>query len=84
MIFDRMANKYLSSNRLVPQWINNRLGKGHKDLHTLFCPKCGTEFDDTHTECPSCHYKWKIANYKEEYNISGQPYYYFIPLMALK
>ena len=62
--FDRMANKYLSSNRLVPQWINNRLGKGHKDLHTLFCPKCGTEFDDTHTECPSCHYKWKIANYK--------------------
>ena len=55
--FDRMANKYLSSNRLVPQWINNRLGKGHKDLHTLFCPKCGTEFDDTHTECPSCHYK---------------------------
>lgn len=62
--FERMANKYLSSNRPVPQWINNRLRKGHKDLNILFCPKCGTEFNDTHTECPSCHYKWKFANYK--------------------
>ena len=62
--FERMANKYLSSDRAIPQWINNRLGKGHKDQHILFCPKCGTEFDDTHTECPSCHYKWKFANYK--------------------
>lgn len=62
--FERMANKYLSSNRLIPQWINNRLGKGHKDLNILFCPKCETEFNDTLTECPSCHYKWKTTNYK--------------------
>lgn len=64
--FERMANKYLSSNRLIPQWLNNRLGKGHKDLNILFCPHCGTEFSNTLTECPSCHYKWKIINYKRQ------------------
>ncbi len=64
--FERMANKYLSSNRIIPRWLNNRLGKGHKDLNILFCPLCGTEFSNTLAECPSCHYKWKIISFRRE------------------
>lgn len=60
--YERQAQRYILSNRPVPDRIQRMLGLGHNDKGDYFCPDCGSHIEmieDEHGEsfrgCPSCH-----------------------------
>ena len=60
-LYERQAQRYILSNRPVPDRINKMLGHGHNDKGEYFCPDCGTpvqtlkdEHGHEYRGCPSC------------------------------
>lgn len=60
--YERLAQRYLVSNRPAPPRIESMRGHGHNDKGLYFCPKCGGEIekvDDGHGRmmfvCKNCH-----------------------------
>lgn len=71
--YERLAQRYLVSNRPVPPRIESMRGHGHNDKGLYFCPKCGGEIekvDDGHgrmmSVCKNCHTDYSTDPY--EYN----------------
>jgi hypothetical protein len=71
--YERLAQRYIVSNRPVPLRIESKRGQGHNDKGLYFCPKCGGEIekvDDGHgrlmTVCKNCHTDYSTDPY--EYN----------------
>ena len=58
---ERLAQRYILSNRLVPNGIKKTLGLGHNNKGDYFCPNCGTHLEIIQDEhcgyCPSCQKK---------------------------
>ena len=60
--YERQAQRYILSNRPVPDRIQRMLGLGHNDKGDYFCPDCGSHIEIIKNEngesfrgCPSCH-----------------------------
>lgn len=80
-LFDKSAQRYLSSNRDIPPKIQKCLGKGHQGhgKNIYFCPDCGQQLtyiedqerpDYSGNICPSCHKNFGNLNtprYKRYY-----------------
>ena len=68
--YERQAQRYIVSQRPVPDRIKKMLGKGHNDKGIFFCHKCGTELQQVPDResgvlgCPTCHIVYD-ENYKE-------------------
>ena len=61
-LFERLAQRYIVSNRPVPAGIQRLRGQGHADAGLRYCPHCGSQIDvytddhgDEHIGCPQCH-----------------------------
>lgn len=54
--YERLAQRYIISNQVVPERIQGKLGCGHNDKGVFFCPSCGKqlEYVDSSMECPQC------------------------------
>lgn len=62
--YNRQAQRYILSNRQVPNRINQMLGRGHNDKGEYFCPNCGgltelkqDEYGDDFRSCTKCQWK---------------------------
>ena len=69
--YERQAQRYILSNRPIPERIKQMLGRGHNDKDEYFCPSCGANIEikeDEHglcyKSCSSCNKK--IDNTLEE------------------
>ena len=63
--YERQAQRYILSNRPIPDRIKKMLGHGHNDKGDYFCPNCGTHIEMVQDEhgnyfrgCPTCHQKF--------------------------
>lgn len=59
--YERQAQRYILSNRPVPDRIKRMLNHGHNDKGEYFCPNCGSQLEYIQDEhgysellCPSC------------------------------
>lgn len=59
--YERLAQRYILSNKPIPLWIQGKRGQGHNDKSIYFCPKCGSQIihyqddhGDYHHGCPQC------------------------------
>lgn len=65
--YKRQAQRYILSNRPVPDGIKEKLGCGHNDKGIYFCPNCGTELEEfvehgeTFRGCPKCRKKFPMT-----------------------
>lgn len=63
------AQKYIRTNRPVPEFIQRSRNHGHNDKKQYFCPNCGgvivkeydAERDETHIFCRDCHTQFPKA-----------------------
>lgn len=69
--YERQAQRYILSNRPIPNRIKKMLGHGHNDKDEYFCPNCGNKLEITKDtcnktikKCPICH---KSFSLQEEY-----------------
>lgn len=69
--YERQAQRYILSNRPIPDRIKKMLGHGHNDKNEYFCPNCGNKLEITKDtcnktikKCPICH---KSFSLQEEY-----------------
>lgn len=65
--YERLAQRYIISNKPVPRRIEEKRGHGHNDKRIYFCPQCGTqivtyqdEHGDLHHGCPQCRKTYDI------------------------
>lgn len=63
--YERQAQRYILSNRPVPERIKRMLGHGHNDKGMYFCPKCGSRLEQKQDDhgykeilCPNCKQKF--------------------------
>lgn len=61
-LFERLAQRYIVSNKPVPSRLQSLRGHGHADLNMRYCPKCATLIEgyedgrgEHHFGCPICH-----------------------------
>lgn len=64
--YERQAQRYILSNRPVPDRIKQMLGRGHNDKGEYFCPNCGHQIELKQDErgyyfrfCPVCNTSWR-------------------------
>lgn len=69
--YERLAQRYVIDNRVVPVRIREKIGKGHNDKGIYYCPNCGNQIqnvDDEHggsfRGCIHCH-----INFDEDRNL---------------
>lgn len=72
--YERQAQRYILSNRPVPDRIQKMIGHGHNDKGDYFCPDCGSRIEmrqDDHGNyynvCSLCHKRFYI-NQDDSYN----------------
>lgn len=65
--YERQVQRYLVSNKPIPQRLLEMRGKGHNDKNVYFCPQCGSrivlyqdEHGDFHHGCPQCRKTYDI------------------------
>lgn len=73
--YERLAQRYVISHLLIPNRIQSKLGKGHNDKGSYFCPVCGSELDITYDNtnsfsayCQSCNKYFKISDINKPYH----------------
>ena len=73
-LYERQAQRYILSNRPVPDRINKMLGHGHNDKGEYFCPDCGIpvqtlkdEHGHEYRGCPSCNRNLNMT-IEDDYN----------------
>ena len=67
--YERLAQRYVISHLPIPNRIQSKLGQGHNDKGSYFCPVCGSELDITYDSsncfsayCKSCNEIFKVSD----------------------
>ena len=66
--YERLAQRYVISHLPIPNRIQSKLGKGHNDKGSYFCPLCGSELDITYDNSNCFSAYCKLCN--ETFNVS--------------
>ena len=66
--YERLAQRYVISHLPMPNRIQSKLGKGHNDKGSYFCPLCGSELDITYDNSNCFSAYCKLCN--ETFNVS--------------
>lgn len=72
--YERLAQRYVISHLPIPYRIQSKLGKGHNDKGSYFCPLCGSELDITYDNansfsayCNLCDKTFKVSDINQFY-----------------
>ena len=73
--YERLAQRYVISHLPIPNRIQSKLGQGHNDKGSYFCPVCGSELDITYDSsncfsayCKSCNEIFKVSDINKHYH----------------
>ena len=73
--YERLAQRYVISHLPIPNRIQSKLGQGHNDKGSYFCPVCGSELDITYDSsncfsayCKSCNGIFKVSDINKHYH----------------
>lgn len=72
--YERLAQRYVISHLPIPNRIQSKLGKGHNDKGSYFCPICGSKLDITYDNsncfsayCKLCNKTFKVSDINKFY-----------------